>query len=260
MTTDAKTMLELLPCPFCGSKIVHIESWARSFDPPRLYHEWQHADDNDNCWVRHRAKCVASATERPEDQHGAVERWNTRGLSVAAEAQVTWEDIARLLYAVDGNGFWEDRNPTQEAAYTIRAKAVAHLYTGETQRSPQTRPAAFLAWAREMFGPVAAVRGERLMRFVEEAIELAHADEMERATLDAIANRVYSRPPGEINKEIGQAQACLEIYAENIGESADDLAELEWQRVQKIPRAEWQRRHAAKQEIGIALSHPESKP
>lgn len=117
------------------------------------------------------------------------------------------------------------------------------------------RPRNFYAWAVEMFGPVAKLRSERLMRFVEEAIELAHADEMERSTFDAIANRVYSRPRGEITKEIGQAQACLETYAESIGESSALCAEIEWQRVQKIPRAEWERRHSAKQAIGIALSH-----
>lgn len=132
--------------------------------------------------------------------------------------------------------------------------------TRDEETLPRTvsieRPAAFLAWAREMFGPVATVRGERLMRFIEEAIELAHADGMERATFDAITNRVYSRPVGEINKEIGQAQACLETYAENIGESASNLAEIEWQRVQRIPRAEWTRRHAAKRAIGIALDDP----
>lgn len=115
------------------------------------------------------------------------------------------------------------------------------------------RPSDFLAWARLTFGPVAKVRGERLLRFVEEAIELAHADGMERTTLNAIADRVYSRPAGDVHKEIGQAQACLETYAENIGVSADDLAEAEWQRVQCIPQAEWERRHAAKQAIGIAL-------
>lgn len=116
-----------------------------------------------------------------------------------------------------------------------------------------SRPSEFLAWAYRTFGPVALVRGERLMRFVEEAIELAHADGMERETLDAIANRVYSRPPGDVPKEIGQAQATLEVYAEHIGESSDALAEIEWQRVQSIPQAEWDRRHAAKQAIGIAL-------
>lgn len=92
------------------------------------------------------------------------------------------------------------------------------------------------------------------MRFVEEAIELAHADGMERTTFDAIANRVYGRETGEVRKEIGQAQACLETYAENIGECSDLLAEVEWQRVQCIPQSEWARRHAAKQAIGIALA------
>ena len=41
---------------------------------------------------------------------------------------IEWEDIARQLFAVDGNGFWEDRTPLQEEAYTIRAKAVVALY------------------------------------------------------------------------------------------------------------------------------------
>jgi len=115
------------------------------------------------------------------------------------------------------------------------------------------RPKDFLDWAAETFGPVALLRGERLLRFIEEAIELAHADGMELTTLDAVANRVYSRAPGGVFKEIGQAQACLETYAESIGESANDLAQIEWERVQKIPRDEWSRRHAAKVAIGIAL-------
>jgi hypothetical protein len=124
-------------------------------------------------------------------------------------------------------------------------------------REAVARPAAFLAWAVETFGPVAKLRSERLMRFVEEAIELAHADGMERRILTAIAQRVYARDPGEINKEIGQAQATLETYAENIGVSSDDLAEREWQRVQSIPREEWERRHAAKQALGIAITSGE---
>lgn len=140
----------------------------------------------------------------------------------------------------------------------IQAKLLADTARERDQLAAQvegsaTRPRNFLAWAVGMFGPVAKLRSERLMRFIEEAIELAHADGMERVTLDAIASRVYGRERGEIRKEIGQAQACLETYAENIGESASALAEIEWQRVQRIPSDEWQRRHKAKQEIGIAL-------
>lgn len=119
--------------------------------------------------------------------------------------------------------------------------------------SSAARPREFLAWAVEMFGPVAKVRGERLMRFIEEAVELAHADNMELETLHAIIRRVYSRQPGVIEKEIGQAQACLETYAENFGVSSAELAQKEWLRVQQIPRDEWERRHTAKQAIGIAM-------
>jgi hypothetical protein len=116
-----------------------------------------------------------------------------------------------------------------------------------------SRPKAFLAWAREMFGPVALLRSERLLRFIEEAIELAHAEGMERDVLNRVADRVYSRPPGDTPKEIGQTQACLETFAENIGLSSAGEAQREWERVQHIPRVEWERRHAAKQSIGIAL-------
>jgi hypothetical protein len=136
------------------------------------------------------------------------------------------------------------------------AGAVSEPVASAEARLREVRPAAFLLWAIETFGPVAKLRSERLMRFVEEAIELAHADNMERAVLDVIANRVYSRPAGDVSKEIGQAQACLETYAENIGESATALAEREWQRVRTVPKTEWERRHAAKQAIGIALSQP----
>lgn len=121
------------------------------------------------------------------------------------------------------------------------------------------RPTEFLAWAVEMFGPVAKLRSERLLRFAEEAIELAHAEGMERSTLNLLADRVYSRPAGNVGKEIGQAQACLETFAENIGLSSTDEAEREWQRVQEIPQEEWTRRHSAKQALGIALPNGDGK-
>lgn len=116
-----------------------------------------------------------------------------------------------------------------------------------------SRPRDFLSWAIEMFGPVAKLRSERLLRFVEEAIELAHAEGMEREVFNRVADRVYSRPAGDTPKEIGQAQACLETFAENIGLSSAAEAQREWERVQSIPQEEWTRRHSAKQALGIAL-------
>jgi hypothetical protein len=114
------------------------------------------------------------------------------------------------------------------------------------------RPKQFLAWAAEIFGPIALNRRERLLRFAEEALELIHAEQLPLHELDRLMWRVWNRPPGETLKEIGQAQACLETFAENIGQSADKLAQLEFERVQTIPREEWARRHAAKVAVGIA--------
>lgn len=114
------------------------------------------------------------------------------------------------------------------------------------------RPSEFLAWAADMFGPIALDRRERLSRFVEEAVELAHADGMPPNLIEKIIQRVYSREPGAIPKEVGQAQVTLELYAQAIGLSSEVEAAREFDRVRTIPRAEWERRHAAKVAIGIA--------
>lgn len=67
----------LNPCPFCGSKIKHVESLAKSFDPPRLYHEWHHVE-KDNCWIGNWKSIVASSDEKPNSIQYAVETWNAR--------------------------------------------------------------------------------------------------------------------------------------------------------------------------------------
>jgi hypothetical protein len=116
-----------------------------------------------------------------------------------------------------------------------------------------SRPKEFLAWAADTFGPVALERDERMARFAEEAVELAHAGGMSHVLLQNIIQRVYARPAGDVPKEIGQAQATLECLAENLGLSSEGEAQREWERVQSIPREEWERRHAAKRKIGIAF-------
>lgn len=118
------------------------------------------------------------------------------------------------------------------------------------------RPKAFLEWASKTFGPIARNPDERAARFIEEAIELIHAEQIPRETLDRIADRVYSRSRGDVYKEIGQAMATLECLAENLGLSADAEAEREFSRVQSIPQDEWIRRHDAKVALQIANLSP----
>jgi hypothetical protein len=114
------------------------------------------------------------------------------------------------------------------------------------------RPSRFLDWAHKTFGDVALDPRERTMRFLEEAIELAHASEIDKGALWAIIIRVYSRPAGERNREMGQALATLELLGKAAGVDIDNEATIEFYRVQTIPPEEWARRHAAKIAAGIA--------
>lgn len=118
------------------------------------------------------------------------------------------------------------------------------------------RPRAFLDWAATIFGPVALERRERLTRFTEEALELAHAENMPIGLLEKLIERVWAGPQGYTPKEVGQAQACLETFAESVGLSADNEASREFARVQGIPKEEWTRRHQTKVTLGIADCTP----
>jgi hypothetical protein len=70
---------QMKPCPFCGSEIVHVKSLAKSFDPPRLYHEWHHADQDPQCQIfRFGGQIVAFASDDPGMQEQAMQRWNRR--------------------------------------------------------------------------------------------------------------------------------------------------------------------------------------
>lgn len=114
------------------------------------------------------------------------------------------------------------------------------------------RPTLFLAWAVDTFGQIAISRDERAARFIEEAIELVHVEKLPKDVLLRIIERVYSRPRGDVYKEIGQAQVTLECLAENVGLSADAEAEREFARVRSIPLEEWTKRHDAKVALQIA--------
>lgn len=115
-----------------------------------------------------------------------------------------------------------------------------------------TRQQAILSWAEDMFGPVAIDDCERTLRFLEEAMELVHALDTPRDLIQTIIERVYSRDRGNVPREIGQVQMTLEALAQIGGWDASEECDVEFRRVQSIPKSEWTRRHAAKVELGIA--------
>ncbi len=119
------------------------------------------------------------------------------------------------------------------------------------------RPKAFLDWAATVFGSIARSKEERTVRFLEEAIEVAHASGIQIGTVSGLAERVYARPSGHLSRELGQAAVTLEMLAEVNCLSLEDEAATEFERVQSIPIDEWQARHAAKIKLGIAKASPE---
>lgn len=119
-------------------------------------------------------------------------------------------------------------------------------------RRSDRRSKEILEWAFGTFGSIATYHDERLMRFLEEAVELVHAAGLPADAVSRITERVYSRPRGTLTREIGQAGMTLEALAANSGVSVDTEIEREFERVKSIPKEEWNKRHSAKVAIGIA--------
>lgn len=114
------------------------------------------------------------------------------------------------------------------------------------------RPSHWMQWARDTFGEIALDPHERALRFVEEAIELAQALDIDASEIGAIVTRVYARPAGAVPREVGQCLACFELLARVLEVDADGEASAELARVRAIPKEEWGRRHGAKIALGIA--------
>ncbi len=85
MSEKHSPLLEMADCPFCGSAIKHITCLAKSFAPPRVYHEWHHEDFNADCPIRRHGKIVASASDDAGSQEYEVRSWNTRSVNALPE-------------------------------------------------------------------------------------------------------------------------------------------------------------------------------
>ena len=162
--------------------------------------------------------------------------------------------------------------PVGDIAYAIATDMVRYASTGAQQPAPAgfgpsslclaraliaalATPrlgTAALRWAVSTFGEVAEDKEERAMRFLEEAIEVANAVGLPPETLQMIGARVYSRQKGDLSREIGQAMLTLELLADVLTIDPQRAAADEFSRIQSIPKEEWERRHQAKVDMGIA--------
>jgi hypothetical protein len=142
-------MIEMKPCPFCGSEIKHVESWAKSFNPPRLYREWHHVLNNpEECVIRRAGAIVANATDDAESQQVVIKRWNTRPPSL-----VDREAVARIIEP-DAFRSWQslyDHNSVSEGADF--AKRCADYFHGEKVNEALTKADAILSLVNPVSHP-----------------------------------------------------------------------------------------------------------
>lgn len=110
-----------------------------------------------------------------------------------------------------------------------------------------------MEWVRATFGAgIASSRPERAARFLEEAIELAQADGMDRKTAERILGHVYAKPVGNIANEVGGVGVTLLAYCAAAGVSAEDEERKEVATLLAKDAEYYRKRHAAKVAAGVA--------
>lgn len=227
---------------------------------------------------------MISASEARADQL-ATELAAEQALRIAAEtAQLEAEKRVGYWYRrcefaetaleelKDAANRWGDPNfdeqfksaiDTAEATLAERRKGDLPNYEDVIRDRRQTK---MLAWCMRAFRGVDDARlahpRERARRFFEEATELfqavmvtdyRHSEQVDYAHSEAvkIVDRVLSREPGEISREIGQVAVTLCILAEQHGVSVAKEEKFEFARVLSVPNSTWAARWQAKIDAGL---------
>jgi NTP pyrophosphatase (non-canonical NTP hydrolase) len=87
---------------------------------------------------------------------------------------------------------------------------------------------------------------------LEEAVEVAQAGDVSQEQAMAILQRTYSRPIGEINKEIGGLLVTIYAFCGLYGSDPRYLLEREVERVLAKDPEVWRKKHAEKVADGTA--------
>ena len=107
-------------------------------------------------------------------------------------------------------------------------------------------------WCRRAFGAESQEdRGKRVLRFLEEAIELYQAEGGDPDQARALLDRVYARPAGDPRGEVGGVQVTLLSYCSAAGLCADECEAAEIERVLARPVDEVRRRYKDKTQAGF---------
>jgi hypothetical protein len=110
------------------------------------------------------------------------------------------------------------------------------------------------AWVIDRFGIVCQTDyGERAMRVLEEAYELAQSVGVSSTAAFVTLQHVYSKPKGNPAQELAGVGVTALAMAECLGEDFATIVIEETTRILGLSREHFQKRHQAKADAGIAL-------
>jgi hypothetical protein len=175
------------------------------------------------------------------------------------------EKVAKATAAIDFCLFC--RKPKSEVARiyrgpmaTICNECVSALSASPVAQGEANQQSVY-RWAVDTFGEHATSKTERAARLVEESIELAQAVGLPQDIVTKLTARVYSRPVGEVSRELGGVFLTTLAVAECLGLSAAEEGRREFARVLNLPKDHFQRKVAEKEAAGVEniARHP-SRP
>lgn len=107
-------------------------------------------------------------------------------------------------------------------------------------------------WCGRAFGSESQQdRKKRVLRFLEEAIELFQAEGGDRVQAEALLDRVYTRPAGNSAQEVGGVCVTLLSFCGAARLSLDECEAAEIERVLARPLEQAQQRYADKTAAGF---------
>lgn len=91
-----------------------------------------------------------------------------------------------------------------------------------------------VAWVRDRFGDEYLNDRERMLRLLEECLELAQAIGITKSDVVQMSHHVYRRPVGDPYAELGGVMITLEALAGHLQTDLAREANREWSRLQTI--------------------------
>lgn len=108
-------------------------------------------------------------------------------------------------------------------------------------------------WIKQTFGHVCfASIEERVLRVVEEAIELAQSEFVPRERIEELISHVYSKERGNPKQELGGLGITMLAYAASKRISCDLMEEIELTRIRNLSPTYFRQKQNIKAAKGLA--------